>query len=63
MDTEHAFKVGELVRTKRLNTGTAPEVYTKSCASLPPSPDGIPLYHVKYGGKERVMAQHEIERA
>ena len=58
MDTEHAFKVGELVRTKRLNTDRTGGVY-EIVRLLPPSPDGIPLYRVKYGGKERVMAQHE----
>ncbi len=59
---EHAFQVGQLVRTKGRNADRTGGVY-EIVRCMPPGADGIPLYRVRHQTGERVLGQNEIEPA
>ena len=59
----HRFKVGQLVRTRGRNADRSSGIY-EIVRLLPPGPDGIPQYRVRGPDRgERVLGEHEIEKA
>jgi hypothetical protein len=63
--TTHAFKIGQHVQAKETPLCNMPHGIFSIVSLLPPSADGVPLYHIRRipDGDERIVRQYEIEVA